>query len=438
MKKIVLLFLTVSILFLSCNKEYPSEKSHPENIFKSYLDNMEESRKKIENESINAYYEKLSIEERIGQLFLISIDGNSKEDVENIVKVNRTSPGGYLLFSFNIAETADDTIDFLAELKNTYLDLEQVPPYIGIDHEGGSVNRLRTVCSALPSQQSVARYFSEKQAEKLYELHGKQLNDLGIHVNIAPVVEVLTEENKEFLENRSFGDKQTVIHFSNAEINGMRKASVLPVLKHFPGNSNNDPHTGLPVLHVSLDELINKYLETFYQLYDDKMIGVLVAHTVTQSVDDRPACLSERMISMLSSDKDFNGLVFSDDLLMKALTDNGFTIERSLIEAVDAGINILMIAECRFDEYADILIDEYEWNEHFRKNVDESVKKILEWKVSCGLLERDIEQTGFFEYKAYVHLPQPEDEFSKNNNKENFKKAYKEAEALYNEVWWSR
>lgn len=439
MKKYIFVFLAITLVFSSCSKkETATNRTDILDSFRNSYMNIEENRKVLAEKSISEYYDTLTEEQRIGQLLLVSLDGNSTARIDHILGANNTAPGGYLLFGFNIADTAEETILFLSSLHNAYTAEGSIPPFISIDHEGGIVNRLRNICSKLPSQLSVARKFSENEAARLYELHGKQLKNLGIHVNLAPVVEILTDENVIFLEDRSFGGLNDVITYSAAEISGMKKAGVLPVLKHFPGNTNNDPHTGLPILTCDENTLRSDFLEPFYCLDDGSVNGVLVAHTVIPSVDDRPACLSEKVISLLSSEKEFNGLVFSDDLLMKALIKNGHPVEESLIDAVNAGVNILMISTGSYDEYADILLKEYRANPDFKKKVDQSVKKILEWKVSCNLLQRKVTETGFFEYKAEVCLPSAisEQQIAERNNA--FAATRDEAAELYDKIWWSR
>ncbi len=439
MKKNVFLLLLCLLIISSCsNKEISLSKTDVLDIFKNSYINLPEKKENLDKQSLNEYFLTLSDEEKVAQIFLISMDGNSQEQIKYIITDTKTAPGGFLLFAFNIPESADKMIDFMTQLENAYIENGKIPPFISIDHEGGVVNRLRNICSKLPSQLSVAQKFSPEEALRLYELQGIQLRNLGIQVNLAPVVEVLTDENILFLDDRSYGNLENVITYSKAQISGMRKAGVLPVLKHFPGNTNNDPHTGLPILNCDLLTLEEDFLKPFYSLLDSKMCGALVAHTVTPAVDDNPACLSGKVINLLTDNASFNGLTFSDDLLMKALIKNGYPVEKSLIEAVNSGINILMISTSSYDEYTDIILAEYKSDKAFREKVDESVKKILEWKISCNLLEREYFEKGFFEYSAEVHLPSEISDSQIVSRKNEFEKAYSEASELYNEIWWAR
>ena len=438
MKKILFLLLLSLLVISSCsNNETCIIKNDVLDYYRKNYKDTFINKSTYDQESLDRYIETLSDEEKIGQLFLISLDGNNIEQLSHIMNTNEIAPGGYLLFAFNIADTAEEMIDFLSELQCQYLENELIPPFISIDHEGGVVNRLRNICSKLPSQLNVAERFSITEATRLYELQGEQLYNLGIHVNIAPVVEVLTDENIQFLDDRSFGNIDNVLKYSEAQIKGMTKTGVLPVLKHFPGNTNNDPHTGLPVLKCDLKTFEDVYLTPFYELKDDYEPGILVAHTVVPEIDEKPACLSEKIISLLDyQNKSYNGLIFSDDLLMKALIKNGYPVEKSLIGAIKAGINILMISTGSFDQYADIVLQEYHTDPDFKKKVDDSVKKILEWKISCNLLQRDVVQNGFFTYEASVSSITKENPDMIENRKKAFHEAYDEASALYNEVWW--
>lgn len=439
MKKTFFIFTLCILLLSSCNsKNIVIKKTDIQDIFKKDYKQIYEQKPIFETDSLNSYFFSLTDEEIVAQLFLVSMEGNSKEQIKNIVTDNKNAPGGFLLFAFNIPENAEKMIEFMAELENAYLKNGQIPPFISIDHEGGVVNRLRNVCSKLPSQLSVQQKFTAKEAYSLYELHGIQLKNLGIHVNLAPVVEVVNDENILFLGDRSYGNIEQVTQYSSAQISGMKKAGILPVLKHFPGNTNNDPHTGLPILNCDISTLKTEFLEPFYRLLNDTMIGVLVAHTVIPVIDNKPSCLSADVIKLLYENTSFNGLIFSDDLLMKALIQNGYPVDKSLVEVINSGVNILMISTSSYDEYAEIVLEEYRKNDEFKKKVDESVKKILEWKISCNLLKRDYTETGFFEYDAEVHLPCEISASQITSRKEAFDKAYAEATDLYNEIWWSR
>lgn len=440
MKKSLFFFLLTTLIISSCTRESRvSESSDIERFFPEYITELPYLKEKLDEESLHKFYETFTPEERIAQLFLVSLDGNQSNQVERIVSINKCAPGGYLLFAFNIADSSEETIIFLSDIRNAYLGENEIPPFIAIDHEGGMVNRLRNICSKLPSQLSVAQKFTVGEAQHLYELHGLQLRNLGIQVNLAPVVEILTEENSSFLENRSFGSKEDVIKYSSASIRGMIKAGILPVMKHFPGNTNSDPHSGMPVLSCSSDEFKEMYINPFFELAKGRNTGILAAHTVVPVIDEKPACLSQIMIDLLKSDENAKeSLIFSDDLLMKALINNGYPIEKSLIEAINAGVNILMISTGRFDEYAGIILEEYEKDESFKAKVDQSVMKILEWKISNGLLERNVYQTGFFEYEAEICLPDFQTVDEVETKKKEFSALYEEASIFYDDIWWSR
>ena len=218
-------------------------------------------RQKYEN-AIADFVNNLSLEEKIGQMFLITIGGTEFYDsyysVEDFI-----APGGYLLFSYNFVD-GKQTIDFTSNIENWYSKNQFIKPYFSVDQEGGLVNRLREVASPLPSAHSIAKFLSVDLATTIYDLAAKQLSSLGIHVNLGPVIEILTEENKDFLDTRSFGNKDQVSVYSAIFIESMLKNGVYPVVKHFPGNNADDPHLGLPVIDFDVErtkEVGESYLE---------------------------------------------------------------------------------------------------------------------------------------------------------------------------------
>lgn len=365
-------------LFSSCQKKIIPQ--YEEMLQKS----IEEQKKEAFDVALDEYISKLSTEEKISQLFLVSIPGVDFTIPENVDDF--LTPGGYLLFGFNFTDSPERFINFTSDIYEWYIENHFTPPYISVDHEGGLINRMRAIASPLPSQASIAKYLSVDDAETVYYYAGLQMKDLGIHVNLAPVVEVLSDENIEFLGNRSYGDKIQSKLYSLAAIKGMKKAGIYPVVKHFPGNTSDDPHTGLPYINIPVENVDELLFEPF-EVAKNENTGVLVGHAVLTSVDDSPACLSKTVVNeILKNQIGVQGLLFSDDLYMKALTKNGYELPNSIILAINAGIDVIMLSVSSFSNCVPPLVKQYNKNEEFRERVLSSLKKILVWKIDNELL----------------------------------------------------
>ena len=241
-------------------------------------------------------------------------------------------------------------------------------------------------------QQRSQKKLEEKR--ELYENQASQMAELGFNMNLAPVVEVETLENSGFLDTRSFGSLEKVLFYAPLEINAFESQKIATVLKHFPGNSNTDPHTGLPEIKISSERLKNELLEPFKKLLPLSS-SVLMSHARITVEDDPsycdssiPACLSEFWVTkVLREDFGFEGLVLSDDIFMGALADNGFLSEDAAIRAIEAGVNIIMLSEKRFGSVAKILLKKASESQEFNQKIQKSVQKIIEYKIKGGLLE---------------------------------------------------
>lgn len=367
--------------------------------------NSEQKRNALINEAkesaIDSYISSLSEEVKISQLFLVNIEGNeSFHPVEKTGDIYSNKgegeplvPGGCLLFGYNIGKTKEQITSFTSSIKEFYVSNNNVPPYVAVDQEGGYVNRLRGITERFPSSKEIAEKLTGEEAQQLYQRQALQMAELGITMNLAPVVEVETEYNAAFLDTRSFGSLEQVLKFGQLEINCFESQKVGTVLKHFPGNSNTDPHTGLPELMVTKEQLEEQYTAPFKALLPFSS-AVLMSHARVKVVDDEsfdsstPACLSEFWVThFIRNECGFEGLILSDDIFMGALADNGFPPEKAAVQAVEAGIDVIMLSEKRFAKVASILLKKASESPEFVKKIDSAAKRVVKYKIKTGILE---------------------------------------------------
>ncbi|MDR3283795.1 MAG: hypothetical protein LBS97_01290, partial [Treponema sp.] len=330
----------------------------------------------------------LSLRDKIAQLFLVNLSGNSRfvpvdfdQDKKPLI------PGGYLFFSYNIAETSDTVREFTSSIRDFCIVQGKIPPYLAIDHEGGSVNRLRNLVSpALPSAREVAEALSPRDAESLYRIQGQRLAELGFHLNVAPVVEIETPDNTEFIHGRSFGSPEQAALFGRAAVAGYRRGGIQSAVKHFPGNTNDDPHTGFPEIAAAPEELEALYIAPFREVLKSDPAAALMSHARTAFFDPgRPACLSYFWVTrMLREQLGFNGLIISDDRYMAVLGKNGFPPETAAIMAIEAGIDVIMISEKRCFPLVEALERKAASEADFAQKIDRAARRVLEFKSRCG------------------------------------------------------
>lgn len=401
MKKIIILILIFTSLFLAgCNnskKKIEAEqariKAQEEAEYQAKLA-LEAEIKRKKEEAVSNFINQYSLPELIPQLFIENINGNT--DFVPVEKISEFAqdendlsiiPGGFLFFSYNLADTVEETIKFTDSIKTFCLGNQYIPPFLAIDQEGGFVNRLKTLCGPLPSEERVSSKLDENQAFELYSLQAKQMNLLGLNMNLAPVVEICNDLNKDFLNQRSFGDKEQVIKYGKACIKAYEDNKISTVLKHFPGNTNTDPHSGLPEINLSEYELM-EMISPFKELIKENPAGILMSHAKTSGIDgNTPSCLSSIWVTkILRNDFNYNGIIFSDDIFMAALAKNGYSPEKAVELAIEAGIDCIMISEKRIKSPCGIILEKCNNDGNFKAKVYEAIRHIIQYKINSGLL----------------------------------------------------
>lgn len=391
-KKVMLSLVCVALMGSVFGKaKVPSKKQTKREInnhkFASGLNAELKQYQKKKDSALDRYLSEMSLPEKVSQLFIINPEG--KETFYPIDKFEGKPyvPGGYLFFSYNLADTPEGVKAFTDNIRDYCLERNIIPPFLAVDEEGGWTQRLRKLAGKIPAQMEVAESMSVSEAYEMYRNHGKKMKAMGFHMNLAPVVEILSDQNKGFLENRSFGDKEKSVTYSIAEMNAYQNLGIGCVLKHFPGNTNTDPHTGLPEITLSENEL-EESLAAFDRCISLGAKAVLMSHARTSAIDSEvPACFSSLWVTeKLRKEKGFDGIIFSDDIYMDALIKNGYPPEVSTVKAVEAGIDCIMISEKRCLKSAQVLIKRAESDPALAKRIDESCRRILKYKMEAGIL----------------------------------------------------
>ena len=390
----VLFSIFLIIFFTSCtDKQTKKEiKIHASAaLTQTYINQKKNGR----TTAIQQYVANMPLEQKIAQMFIENLEGCTRfcsyETVDAMTGNGDKTPlvaGGYIFFSFNIASDREQMKDFISSIREYCNNYGIIQPYLSVDQEGGWVTRLKRLNPKLPSNEQVAQYYDISGCYGLYAEQANSMRDLGFDMNLAPVVEVCTDNNKEFLDGRSFGDLNKVIRYGTACINAYENNGIATVIKHFPGNTNTDPHTGLPEITLSKEELLGN-IESFHELLKLEPAVVLMSHARTSAIDPGvPACLSKVWVTdILRNEYGYEGLIFSDDIFMGALADNGYPPEKAAVSAVEAGVDCIMISEKRFARAGSVLYDKANEDADFSKKIDAAVMRIIKYKLEAGLMD---------------------------------------------------
>ncbi len=334
-----------------------------------------------------AYLDSLTELERVSQIFLVNIEGNVSYSACEFMNGHPVVPGGVILFSFNIGDDREQVKSYISSIRNYCEEKGLSKPYVSIDQEGGLVNRLRHITENLPSNRKIADFHTVSEAEKIYASQAREMAELGIHLNLAPVAEPLLEMNADFLDSRSYGKIPKACAYSVACIDGYEKNGIGTAVKHFPGNTNVDPHTGLPEIGLSRKDVLNDFILPFALVIGRKPSAVIMSHACIPSFDENPACLSSFWIHDVLREKiGYGGLVISDDIFMAALAKNGYPPEIACVKAIESGVDVMMLSEKKFLSIAEKLLLEAKENRLFAEKLREAELRVVEYKYLHGVL----------------------------------------------------
>lgn len=279
----------------------------------------------------------LSIRDKLAQLLMVGV--KNADDARAVV--NNYHVGGIFIGSWT------DLTIFKGPLADIAGHAGPLPLAVSVDEEGGRVSRLRSLIGSAPSARTLAQTQTPAQVHDLAAQRGKQMHDLGITIDFAPVVDVSDEPDDAVIGDRSFSnDPQTVTDYAGAYAQGLRDAGVLPVLKHFPGHGHGsgDSHKG-GVVTPPLSDLQNVDLVPYRTLVTAAPVAVMVGHLqVPGLTGDDPASLSRPAVQLLRDGigygaPPFNGPVFSDDLSSMAAISDRFGVAEAVLRTLQAGVD---------------------------------------------------------------------------------------------------
>lgn len=342
----------------------------------------------------------------VGQMFMVDFTG-----LEPIPEVERLivedGVGGVILFDKNISAPRQ-----VAALTNALQEIarssDRLPLLLGVDQEGGPVARLRMGATHFPSAMAFGAARSEALAASAAGITARELRALGLHMNMAPDLDVNNNPANPVIGVRSYGeDPRLVARLGTASIRAMQASGVLATAKHFPGHgdTSQDSHVTLPVVPHAQKRLDAIELLPFRAAIRIGVAAVMTAHVVFKALDpDRPATLSPAVLGFLRSDLGFGGLIVTDSMGMRAITDR-FPRGDAAVQAVVAGAD-LILALGPIDAQREALAAvrrAVAAGQVPAERIAESAGRVVEAKRRLGLLERSLVSSD--EVEARVGIP---------------------------------
>ncbi len=319
----------------------------------------------------------MTLEEKIGQLFVYKFQPVNTAENLQLVKdvIEQYHIGGVLFSGGQLMEQAKLT-NYVQELSGTQL-------LVTFDGEWGLAMRLKSTTPMFPRNRVLGSVCDDNLIYAYGREVARECRELGVHVNFAPVADVDTNPKNPVIGSRSFGrDAADVARKVVAYSRGLEDGGVIAVAKHFPGHGDTsvDSHKALPVLHFDRNRLERVELVPFKAAIQSGINGIMVGHLLVPSVSDKTASISPEINNLLVKELGFRGLVFTDALEMKGVSDNPDVCAQAII----AGNDLLLVPSDMKNEMEGVLraVNEGRISEDL---INEKCSKVLGYKYRLGL-----------------------------------------------------
>lgn len=334
---------------------------------------------------VDSLMQRLSVKEKVAQLFIIEIsrfpDKNTREFHKMLVE--NYGIGSLILMKGPVKQF----IDHVNQLQAA----SDIPLLVAVDAEWGAAMRFPEYCP-YPRQALLGRM--ENRADLMYQMGrnvGRELKDLNILINLAPVADVCADPYNKAESQRSFGgDPDLVAEYASAYMKGMQDEGIYACGKHYPGigDSYVDSHYALPVIRHSREHLDTVDLYPYRRLIEEGMEMVMIGHFCIPDIDSTgvPMSISRECIDqVLKKDQKFNGVVITDALPMKGIARGKTALKANL--AVYRGGADMILMPSDVIKTIDAIADSVSTGAFPIEELDAKVRKVLDLKARAGYFD---------------------------------------------------
>ncbi len=334
---------------------------------------------------VDSLMNKLTLKEKVGQLFIHTISPViTKRNQILLQEVVNTYKVGGLLFSGGKLENQ-------AQLTNEAQKLARVPLMITFDGEWGLAMRLKGT-PVFPRNMVLGCIQNDTLIYEYGREMARQCREMGVQVNFAPVADVNINPENPVINTRSFGEDPSLVSRKViAYANGLQDGKVLAVCKHFPGHGDTDvdSHKALPILPFSRERMDSVELFPFKEAVHAGLDGMMVGHLQVPVLEPDgvvPSSLSRNVVhDLLTQEMGFKGLVFTDALVMKGVSDNAHIC----LQALMAG-NDMVLAPRNLKPEIEAVLEAVKNGTLSEKEIDRKCRKVLTYKYALGLKKKPV------------------------------------------------
>ena len=402
--KALLALIVIYLLLCYCNIPEPACISPFSPLYQESL-----------NRSVKDIFNKMTIKEKIGQLFLVYFEGAT---LSHHLKemINYYHIGGIILY--DVSGNIENPVQLGNLINMAQAEAlkhgAKIPLFVAIDQEGGRVVRLTKGATVFPGNMAVGATGSLKDASLMAMITAKELKAIGINMNLAPVIDVNNNPDNPVIGTRSFGSSADEVScFGTTMIKTFNTYSVICTAKHFPGHGDTtmDSHIGLPIIDHPIERLERIEFFPFKKAIEAGVPAIMTAHVVMPAIEKQegmPATLSYHILTeLLRKRMGFDGLIITDSLGMGAIEDT-FSINEAAVMALNAGADILLFGADKNHPQEDQIkvfnhiLSSVQTGQIPLERLNESVKRILKAKIQYGIFDSEQNNTNEIPLKVGI------------------------------------
>ena len=344
-------------------------------------------------DEIQKIISRMTIKQKIAQMFMITpeqlTDYNKVTSAGEVTRkaLEEYQVGGIILFANNI-ETPEQLKEMTGNLQKYSKEICDIPLFLGIDEEGGSVARIADNPQFDVPKFADMKTIGQEGSQRAYEVGasiGQYLKTFGFNLDFAPVADVLTNPENTVVQKRAFSNDATVTSdMVLAEMKGLEENNIYACLKHFPGHggTSGDTHRGYSYTSKTMEELKETELVPFQKGIEAGVSFIMVSHiSVPNSVaGEEPASLSRYIqTQILRNEMKYDGIIITDAMNMGAITEQ-YSSGEAAVKAIQAGTDIVLMPE-DFKAAYQAVIQAVEDGVVTKERIDQSVERILRRKM---------------------------------------------------------
>lgn len=335
--------------------------------------------------------DQLSLEQRVGQLFMCGFHGqHADEQINQLIRDYHI--GGVIYFRRNV-ESVDQLKRLSADLQAIAAEAGDLPLMISVDQEGGMVARIdQEGVTQVPGNMALGATGNPDYTLECAQILGHELKSIGIDMNLAPVLDVNNNVLNPVIGVRSYGENaESVVAHGAAAIKGYQSRGVAATAKHFPGHGDTavDSHLGMVTVPHDRDRLDQVELLPFHRAIEAGVDAIMTAHVIFPAIEPEPipATLSRKVLTgLLREEMGFDGIIITDCLEMHAIA-KPYGVAEAAVLAVEAGADLILVSHTLQDQISAVeaVVESVRTGRVDEATINQALERIISWKAArCG------------------------------------------------------